>query len=469
MYLLRKAARQLQGRTEVHGLPISIENRRGSIRQWTDSATGEEGMTRMVFPYGYFTNGTLGSDGDALDCYVGPNRESRLVVIIHSMKAPTFTEYDEDKVMTGWDSVEEATAAYLKHFDDPRFFGSATVMDIDEFRATLPESKGEKITGGRQIEPYEVERAVKLSAPHGLEGFKKSHVETVTRRPTTRRTAHGMILVRNTTARVKKSDEKVKAAHEGISGKPEEELRAIAKERGIYVPPAWTDIWVNKDPRAGLQVKGRDKGGVLQRAYTKTHHDTQAVEKFERVKTFAKSYTKIMGEIEADLKTSEPAQILYLISKMGFRLGNEKERGEVKAYGASNLISSHIAVKGDTTIFAFIGKKGVPIFQKTKDPKIKEIVTGKKGKLFKQATPAAIRNYMTEIGYGDYLVKDFRTLLAMSIALKAVKAMPAPTDQKSYKKAVKAVCEKVADKLGNTAAVAKASYIPPEVFSKWTI
>lgn len=471
MYLLRKAARELQGRTEVHGLPISIENRRGSIRQWTNPDTGKEGMTRMNIDEFRATLPECKGEKITGGRFITTQELEEAAKRAHPHGLEGFvkaaiepTESDD----TGESpAIQNFKASWKQVTSQMRKSKSEFEMGMKE------EREHDDITDGDPELIEKIVRAHLKEDPHYYSkikaALKKSHVETVSRKPTVRRTAHGVYLVRNTTAKVHKSDKEVKAAHEGISGKSEEALRAIAKERGIYIPPAWTDIWVNKDPNAGLQAKGRDKKGVLQRAYTKQHYDTQAADKFERVATFAKSYTKIMKEIEADIPTREPAQILYLIAKMGFRLGNEKERGEVKAYGASNLLASHIAVKGDTTIFAFIGKKGVPIYQKTKDPKIKEIVTGKRGKLFKEATPEGIRTYMAEIGFGDYLVKDFRTLLAMSISLKAVKTMPAPTTQAEYKKAVKAVCQKVADKLGNTAAVAKASYIPPEVFSKWTI
>jgi len=134
MYLLRKAARPLQGRTIVGGMPISIENRRGSIRQWYDPSSGEQGMTRMRNPYGYF-KGTVGEDGDAVDVYVGPHhREAPLVYIVNQMRAPEFIEHDEQKVMVGYMSQAEAVTDYLMHYDDERFLGSVQAMPIEEFR-----------------------------------------------------------------------------------------------------------------------------------------------------------------------------------------------------------------------------------------------------------------------------------------------------------------------------------------------
>ena len=44
---LQKAAHKLHYRTEFQGLPISIENRKGSYRYWHDPHTGEDGKSKM--------------------------------------------------------------------------------------------------------------------------------------------------------------------------------------------------------------------------------------------------------------------------------------------------------------------------------------------------------------------------------------------------------------------------------------
>lgn len=135
LYLLRKS-RPLHGRLDFNGLKISIENRKGSIRQWHDPHEDREGMTRMSIPYGYIRL-THGMDGDHVGCYVGPHRDAPYVFIVHQMKAPDFKEYDEDKVMLGFLSEDEAKQTYLDHYDDPRFLGSITRMLFEEFKETV--------------------------------------------------------------------------------------------------------------------------------------------------------------------------------------------------------------------------------------------------------------------------------------------------------------------------------------------
>jgi hypothetical protein len=52
------------------------------------------------------------------------------------------TPYDEDKAMLGFASEDEARAAYLQHYDDPRFLGPITAMPVDEFVAKVRATKG---------------------------------------------------------------------------------------------------------------------------------------------------------------------------------------------------------------------------------------------------------------------------------------------------------------------------------------
>jgi hypothetical protein len=129
-------AHKLAGRCEFQGMKISIENAKGSKRRWYDPHAKVEGFTTMLFPYGYI-RGTLGTDGDHVDVYVGDNPNAENVYIINQVKAPEFKEFDEQKCMLGFDSDTDAKAAYLAHFDDVRFFGSMERMDIADFRARV--------------------------------------------------------------------------------------------------------------------------------------------------------------------------------------------------------------------------------------------------------------------------------------------------------------------------------------------
>jgi hypothetical protein len=143
---------KLQGKLEFQGLPISVENRVGSKRHWTDEDTGETGSTTMLYPYGY-VRGTLGTDGDEVDVYIGPSKDSQKVYVITQNKKPEagmagihpWVETDEQKVMLGFDSAAEAQNAYMEHYDDPRFFGIVVELTLPAFKDRLVTHHGKLI------------------------------------------------------------------------------------------------------------------------------------------------------------------------------------------------------------------------------------------------------------------------------------------------------------------------------------
>lgn len=127
---------------KFQGMDVSIENEAGSVR----SGQGKDGhkwQTQMCNHYGYIRR-TEGPDGDHVDVYLGPNEDAPYAYVVHQMK-PSTGEYDEDKCMLGFDSEAEAKAAYLKHYDDPRFLGAITIVPMSLFKERVYGSKGESV------------------------------------------------------------------------------------------------------------------------------------------------------------------------------------------------------------------------------------------------------------------------------------------------------------------------------------
>ena len=99
-------------RMKLFGLRIMIENPRGSLRRWR-AGDGTRGATQMKFAYGYIA-GTLGNDGDELDCTIGPSPlNAQSVYVVNQFIGGKF---DEHKIMFGFASQAEAEAAYLGNY-----------------------------------------------------------------------------------------------------------------------------------------------------------------------------------------------------------------------------------------------------------------------------------------------------------------------------------------------------------------
>lgn len=125
-----------------NGLDVSIENEAGSTRSGQNKS-GKTWSTKMHYDYGY-TKRTEGVDGDHVDVYLGPNKAAEVVYIVHQAK-PATGEYDEDKCMLGFDSEDEAKAAYLKQYNSPKFLGAISAVPFALFKEKVLSDKGEPI------------------------------------------------------------------------------------------------------------------------------------------------------------------------------------------------------------------------------------------------------------------------------------------------------------------------------------
>lgn len=133
--LIKDSHRALQGRRNFQGLEVSIENRKGGVREGIDP-DGNEWRTKMKYPYGYIRR-TEGADGDHIDCFVGPDEDSSTVYIVH-IKDPKTDKYDEDKVMLGFYTKEDAEKIFRQHYDDyEKFYLDTTTMTMEEFKKRI--------------------------------------------------------------------------------------------------------------------------------------------------------------------------------------------------------------------------------------------------------------------------------------------------------------------------------------------
>jgi len=108
----RLAGNYKVGRASIYGLPIAVENPRGTYRTGIDQATGKRWACRMAAHYGYI-NGTTGNDGDCVDAFVGFYPQSEKVYVINQN---IDGQFDEHKVMLAFPDEESARRAYLHSY-----------------------------------------------------------------------------------------------------------------------------------------------------------------------------------------------------------------------------------------------------------------------------------------------------------------------------------------------------------------
>ena len=132
-----KAGNYVKGHVRIHGLDISIENPRGSQRHGV-SRDGKRWSVTLPAHYGY-VKGSVGSDGDHVDCYIGPDPHSDRVYVVDQIDAKT-GKYDEHKCLIGFKSHDAATDAYKRAFSDGKGkdrIGAVTELSIEKFKDWL--------------------------------------------------------------------------------------------------------------------------------------------------------------------------------------------------------------------------------------------------------------------------------------------------------------------------------------------
>jgi len=127
-----------------NGLNISVENEKGSIRRGVDKG-GKHWQVVMPAAYGYI-RGTEGADGDHVDCYLGPHKNSNVVFVV-DQKHPHDGSFDEHKCLLGYRNEAEATKVYNAAFNDgsgPKRMAAMKTLSFDGFKDWLRNANTKK-------------------------------------------------------------------------------------------------------------------------------------------------------------------------------------------------------------------------------------------------------------------------------------------------------------------------------------
>ena len=138
-----------KGHLKFGGYDYTIENPKGSTRSGVDE-NGKPWSQTMHDTYGYI-RGKFGKDGDHLDMFINDGADldtwNGNVYVVDQVD-PKTGEFDEHKVMYGFDSEEEAKKAYLSNYEEGwKGLGSITGVSKDVFDKWVDSSK-------RKLKPF---------------------------------------------------------------------------------------------------------------------------------------------------------------------------------------------------------------------------------------------------------------------------------------------------------------------------
>lgn len=262
-------------------------------------------------------------------------------------------------------------------------------------------------------------------------------------------------------------------------------LEGRARERldALVIPPAWTDVWIAPEADAHLLATGRDDRGRKQYLYHPDWRVAADLAKFEHLGDVGRCLGTLRKAVDHDLRarTEEwpTAAMVRLIDVSLIRPGSRRNLAENGSVGATTLGAEHISIEGRRITLDFDGKSAVEQHVEIDDlllaRRLSSLIDGEHlGGLFvdRDDSPvdaATLNDYIARHTECDMTAKFLRTWGATCAAagcLLGVTAVEgdATDDHRVDGDAwIRRAVEYTADRLGNTPAVCRASYIAPTV------
>jgi len=261
---------------------------------------------------------------------------------------------------------------------------------------------------------------------------------------------------------------------------------ALERIDSLRIPPAWRDVRISPRARAKLQATGLDRAGRLQYLYHPEFRARQEAAKFEKLIRFGEKLPDLREAMAAHIELDPlefewtAALAVRLINQGWFRVGDERYAKRFRTFGITTLRKNHVRVRGKRIAFRFRAKHRVLVRTAVVDAELaeamRELLTAPGGRrLFRyrnadglcSLTGRGLNDYIQEHMGEEFTAKDFRTwggTLEAAIAFAEQGIVESPTQQK---RAVATVMRRVVERLGNTPAVTRASYVSPAVVEQY--
>jgi DNA topoisomerase-1 len=262
--------------------------------------------------------------------------------------------------------------------------------------------------------------------------------------------------------------------------------RMLARIKALAIPPAWTDVWICPIANGHIQATGRDAKGRKQYRYHPRWRSARDEEKYERMLAFGRALPRIRKRVEEDLRRPGMprervlAAVVRLLEKTRVRVGNEEYARDNRSYGLTTLRNHHAQVGGSDIRLRFRGKGGKVHEIELTDRRLAKIVARAQDlpgqQLFsyldddgevRDVDSGDVNEYLREISGRDFTAKDFRTWAGTVLAAWALTEFEDVDSEAQKKRHVVRAVETVAERLGNTPAVSRSSYVHPTVIEAY--
>ena len=267
-----------------------------------------------------------------------------------------------------------------------------------------------------------------------------------------------------------------------------QEPEVLTRIHELVIPPAWDDVWICPYPGGHIQATGMDDRGRKQYLYHPRWRERRDQEKFEDMVAFARTLPDLRAHIAREMERDDMGRehvlacAVRLLDRGFFRVGGEDYAVTNKSYGLATIRKEHVRLNGDTLLFDYPAKSGKRQVRAVVDPLVAdtvarlkkrrggtpELLAYKAGRRWVDIRSDDINEYLKDTTGEDISAKDFRTWGATVLAAVALAVSGEVAATKTgRKRAITRAVKEVAYYLGNTPAVARASYIDPRVFDRY--
>jgi DNA topoisomerase-1 len=251
----------------------------------------------------------------------------------------------------------------------------------------------------------------------------------------------------------------------------------------IGIPPAWTQVWISPTPDGHVLATGRDARGRKQYRYHPRWREIRDATKYHRMGEFGQGLPSLRSRIDEDLdrpglsRETVLAAVVRLMDETLIRIGNEEYSRQNQSYGLTTLRHDHVRIEDPTTImFEFRAKSGKEQRVRLSDPRLAGVVHAchelPGQELFQYVNDdgrvvdvgsADVNAYLRATTRAIFTAKDFRTWGGSVVAAEALVQLGPPRSATDAKKKIVAAIDTAAERLNNTRAVCRKSYVNPRV------
>jgi len=252
----------------------------------------------------------------------------------------------------------------------------------------------------------------------------------------------------------------------------------IRRLHRMAMPPAYREVRYSPDPNSHLQAVGVDAAGRLQYRYHVDWEKVREHRKAHRLARLVAALPKIRRNVAKHLAGDEPTRefalsaAIELIARTAIRPGNESYARLNGTRGATTLLKSNVTLEDDCVVLTFKAKGGKAVRKECKAEKlvrairILQAVPGKRmfqyrdgNGVVRGVSTTTVNGFLREIAGIKISLKDFRTLMASAVVVESLSRVTPAASQRGRRRQVLDAIRAAADKLSNTPAICRKSYV----------